>query len=81
MLKVRLYINRSYTQWYTTCLLALHGLIALMSVPIIAHFASKMSNRKMPRLACLAGSLTGSSITAAAPWGSMVAGILLKLLG
>ncbi|KAA8643943.1 uncharacterized protein ATNIH1004_008139 [Aspergillus tanneri] len=29
-----------------------------------------MSNRKMPRLACLAGSLTGSSITAAAPWGA-----------
>ncbi|KAE8393451.1 MFS general substrate transporter [Aspergillus alliaceus] len=64
MLEVRLNIDPSETQWYTTALLTLHGLVALVVAPPIAHFTDKTPNRKTPFLISLAASLVGTYLVA-----------------
>ncbi|KAB8231381.1 MFS general substrate transporter [Aspergillus alliaceus] len=66
MLEVRLNIDPSETQRYTTALLALHGLVALVVAPPIAYFTDKTPNRKVPFLVSLAVSLTGTYLIAIA---------------
>ncbi|KAF5865980.1 hypothetical protein ETB97_001558 [Aspergillus alliaceus] len=66
MLEVRLNIDPSETQQYTTALLALHGLVALVVAPSIAYFTDKTPNRKVPFLISLAVSLTGTYLIAIA---------------
>ncbi|PKX88613.1 MFS transporter [Aspergillus novofumigatus IBT 16806] len=66
MLEVRLNIDPSETQRYTTALLTLHGLVALVVAPPIAHFTDKTPNRKAPFLISLAASLVGTYLIAIA---------------
>ncbi|PLB44415.1 MFS general substrate transporter [Aspergillus steynii IBT 23096] len=66
MLEVRLNVDPSETQWYTNALLTLHGLVALMAAPPIAHFTDKTPNRKGPFLIALAASLAGTYLIAIA---------------
>ncbi|KAF4205490.1 hypothetical protein CNMCM6805_006236 [Aspergillus fumigatiaffinis] len=66
MLEVRLNIDPSETQRYTTALLTLHGLVALVVAPPIAHFTDKIPNRKTPFLVSLVASLAGTHLIAIA---------------
>jgi hypothetical protein len=59
MIEDRLHLDPSKTQGFTTSLLPLHGFVSLVSGPLIAHYADKTPNRKVPFLAALAGSLIG----------------------
>lgn len=67
MLDTRLHIDPSQTQHFTNVLLSSHGLISLVSAPIIARFADRTPNRKVPLLICLAVSLTGTILVACTP--------------
>lgn len=60
MIEDRLHIDASKSQNITTALLSLHGLIALVFAPIIAHFADKTPKRKLPLLISLAGCFVGT---------------------
>ncbi|KAJ5126633.1 MFS transporter [Penicillium atrosanguineum] len=64
MLEDRLQLPPSQTQWLTTALLTSHGFFAMASAPIIAHFADKTSDRKVPLLLALAGCATGTLLVA-----------------
>lgn len=64
MLEDRLQLPPSQTQWLTTALLTGHGFVAMVSAPIIAHFADKTSDRKVPLLLALAGCATGTLLVA-----------------
>ncbi|KAJ6091490.1 hypothetical protein N7467_003459 [Penicillium canescens] len=57
----------SKTQNITTALLSLHGFIALIYAPIIAHFAYKTPKRKLPLLISLAGCLVGTLLLRLTP--------------
>lgn len=72
MLEVRLNIDPSETQRYTTALLTLHGLVALVVAPPIAHFADKTPKRKGPFLISLAASLAGTYLIAIASSGEVL---------
>ncbi|KAJ6137178.1 hypothetical protein N7471_003664 [Penicillium samsonianum] len=67
MIEDRLHIDPSQTQNITTALLSLHGFIALISAPIIAHFADKSSSRKFPLLISLAGCFVGTVLLSLTP--------------
>ncbi|CAI7595824.1 unnamed protein product [Penicillium crustosum] len=67
MLEGRLHVDPSQTQNITTALLSLHGLIALISAPIIAHFADKTPKRKLPLLISLIGCLVGTLLLSFTP--------------
>lgn len=67
MLEERLHVDPSQTQNLTTSLLSFHGLIALISAPVIAHYADKSSNRKTPFLISLAGCFVGTIILSLTP--------------
>lgn len=69
MIEDRLHIDPSQTQNITTALLSLHGFIALISAPIIAHFADKSSSRKFPLLISLAGCFVGTVLLSLTPSG------------
>lgn len=69
MIEVRLRLPPSQTQWLTTALLTTHGFVSVASAPIIAHFADKTSNRKVPLLLALAGCLVGTLLLAICPSG------------
>lgn len=64
MLEDRLHLPSTQTQWLTTALLTTHGFIAMASAPIIAHFADKTSDRRMPLLLALTGCALGTLLVA-----------------
>ncbi|RAL16781.1 MFS general substrate transporter [Aspergillus homomorphus CBS 101889] len=64
MIEVRLGIDPSETQRYTTALLSLHGFLGVIAAPIIAHFADKTPNRKLPLLLALGGCFVGTTLVA-----------------
>ncbi|KAJ5904773.1 uncharacterized protein N7473_001689 [Penicillium subrubescens] len=64
MIEKRLSLDQSRTQPLSAALLAVHGFFALISAPIIAHFADKSPNRKVPLLIALAGCFTGTLLIA-----------------
>lgn len=67
MLEVRLKIDPSQTQSLTSSLLAIHGFMTLVAAPIIAHFADKTSNRRMPLLIALVACAAGTVLVACTP--------------
>lgn len=60
IVEVRLQLDESHTQRFTTAILATHGLASLISAPVIAHFADKTSNRRIPLLVSLVGCIIGT---------------------
>ncbi|KAF7917623.1 uncharacterized protein EAE98_010039 [Botrytis deweyae] len=64
MLQERLHINQSQIQIFTSAVLALHGALAMLSSPIIGHFADKSSNRKLWLLFSLAWCIIGTGMVA-----------------
>lgn len=64
MIEGRLQLPSTQTQWLTTALLTTHGFIAMASAPIIAHFADKTPDRRMPLLLALAGCALGTLLVA-----------------
>ena len=64
MLEARLRMDASSTQRMTTAVLTVHGFVSLVSAPIIAHFADKTPNRKIPLLLALAGCFAGTVLVA-----------------
>jgi MFS family permease len=69
MIEVRLRLPPAQTQRFTTALLTTHGFVSIVSAPVVAHFADKTSNRKLPLLIALAGSLVGTFLLAICPSG------------
>ncbi|EEQ34560.1 membrane transporter [Microsporum canis CBS 113480] len=67
MLEVRLKIDPSQTQSLTSSLLAIHGFMTLVAAPIIAHFADKTSNRRIPLLIALVACAAGTVLVACTP--------------
>ena len=67
MLEVRLALDPSRTQSLTTALLTTHGVFSLVFAPIIAHFADKTPNRKIPLLISLVGCFVGTALVALTP--------------
>lgn len=64
MLEGRLHLDPSRTQPLTSTLFTVHGFFGLISAPIIAHFADKSPNRKIPLLIALAGCFVGTLMIA-----------------
>ncbi|PYI16067.1 putative MFS transporter [Aspergillus violaceofuscus CBS 115571] len=64
MIEVRLGIDPSETQRYMTTLLSMHGFLGIVAAPIIAHFADKTPNRKIPLLLALGGCFVGTGLVA-----------------
>lgn len=60
MIEERLQLDSSRTQRFTTSLLSIHGFVSLASAPLIAHYADKTPNRKIPFLLAISGSLLGT---------------------
>lgn len=56
----RLQLDASHTQRFTTAILTTHGLASLIFAPVIAHFADKTSNRRIPLLVSLVGCIIGT---------------------
>lgn len=67
MLEDRLQIHSSRTQSLTSAILAIHGAVAIVTGPIIGHFADQSSNRKTSLLYSLWASLVGTVLVACAP--------------
>lgn len=66
MLEGRLQLDPSRTQPLTSTLFTVHGFVGLVSAPIIAHFADKTQDRKIPLLIALAGCFAGTLMVALA---------------
>ncbi|OJJ88496.1 MFS transporter [Aspergillus glaucus CBS 516.65] len=64
MLEGRLHLDPSRTQPLTSTLFTVHGFFGLISAPVIAHFADKSPNRKIPLLIALAGCFVGTLMIA-----------------
>ena len=67
MLEDRLQVHSSRTQSLTSAILAIHGAVAIVTGPIIGHFADQSSNRKTSLLYSLSASLVGTVLVACAP--------------
>lgn len=67
MLEDRLHVDSSRTQFLTSAILAIHGAVAIVTSPIIGHFADQSSNRKTSLLYSLSASLVGTVMVACAP--------------
>lgn len=67
MLEVRLAIDPSETQHYITTLLTIHGLLSIISAPLIGHFADKTPHRKIPLMIGLGACLAGTVLIALTP--------------
>ncbi|KAJ5701247.1 MFS general substrate transporter [Penicillium malachiteum] len=67
MIEVRLQLPSSQTQRYTTALLATHGFFSIFAPPIVAHFADKTSDRKIPLVLCLVFCTIGTFLVAFTP--------------
>lgn len=59
-----MHLDPSRTQPLTSSLFTVHGFFGLVSAPIIAHFADKSPNRKIPLLIALAGCFVGTLMIA-----------------
>ncbi|KAI9646631.1 hypothetical protein NHQ30_004627 [Ciborinia camelliae] len=66
MLQERLNIASSQTQMLTSAVLALHGALAMISSPIIGHFADKSLNRQFWLLFSLGWCIIGTCMVAGA---------------
>ena len=64
MVEVRLQLPDTQTQRITTVILTTYGFVSMVSAPIIAHFADKTSNRRVPLLLALVGCLVGTLLVA-----------------
>ncbi|KAE8144461.1 major facilitator superfamily domain-containing protein, partial [Aspergillus avenaceus] len=64
MLEIRLRLDPSKTQRFTTAIMTSHGFISLVAAPVIAHYADKTPNRKIPLLISLGVCLTGTLLIA-----------------
>jgi len=64
MVEVRLSLPQSQTQHLATTLLTTHGLVSVVSAPIIAYFADKTPNRKIPLFLALAGCFVATFLLA-----------------
>ena len=69
MVETRLKKDPSRVQGLTAELLSLHGLFSVISSPVIAHFADKVSNRKVPLIIAILGSVAGTYLVALCPSG------------
>ncbi|TGO83535.1 hypothetical protein BPOR_0630g00040 [Botrytis porri] len=64
MLQKRLHVDRSQIQIFTSAVLALHGALAMLSSPIIGHFADKSPNLKFWLLCSLLWCIIGTCMVA-----------------
>lgn len=64
MLRTRLHVNQAKIQELTSLVLAVHGIVSVVSGPIIGHFADKVSNRKLPLLLSLVACTVGTGMVA-----------------
>ncbi|KAJ5800087.1 uncharacterized protein N7518_002155 [Penicillium psychrosexuale] len=64
MLRTRLHENQFRIQELTSLVLAVHGIVSVVSGPIIGHFADKTSNRKLPLLLSLVVCMIGTGMVA-----------------
>ena len=55
------------TQYLTSVLLGIHGLVSLLSTPFVAHVADNMPNRKIPLLGSSAVCVVGTILMAWTP--------------
>ncbi|KAJ5128675.1 hypothetical protein N7476_007294 [Penicillium atrosanguineum] len=62
--RTRLHVNQAKIQELTSLVLAVHGMVSVISGPIIGHFADKTSNRKVPLLLSLFACTVGTSMIA-----------------
>lgn len=67
ILEERLHIDPSYMQPLISAILAVHGIVAIVTSPIVGHFADQSPSRKTPLLLSLAGCLGGTVLVACAP--------------
>ncbi|RAL17045.1 putative MFS transporter [Aspergillus homomorphus CBS 101889] len=66
MLQTRLHVSQVKIQQLTSLVLAVHGIVSVVSGPIIGHFADKSSNRKLPLLLSLIACFIGTGMVAGA---------------
>lgn len=66
MLQERLLVDIAHVQFYISAVLAVYGLVCMITGPIVGHFSDKSSNRKSPMLLALAGSMVGTFLLASA---------------
>lgn len=66
MLQERLHLDQAWIQELTSLVLAVHGIISVVSGPIIGHFADQSSNRKIPLLFSLFACIFGTGMVAGA---------------
>ncbi|KAJ5570096.1 major facilitator superfamily domain-containing protein [Penicillium hispanicum] len=64
MIEVRLGLDAARIQTWTTALLSIHGLISVVSAPIIAHFADKTPKKQISLLFAVSGGLVGTILVA-----------------
>lgn len=67
MLEGRLHIEPSKTQALVSSLLAIHGILSMVSGPIIGHFADKTSKKKILLVVSVAGYMPGTVLIACTP--------------
>ena len=67
MLEDRLHVDPSQTQSLTSAILAIHGVVAIVTAPIVGHFADQSPSRKLPLLLSLAACIVGTVLVACAP--------------
>ncbi|TEY32551.1 hypothetical protein BOTCAL_0727g00020 [Botryotinia calthae] len=67
MLQERLHVDQSQIQIFTSAVLALHGALAMLSSPIIGHFADENPKRKFWLLCSLVWCIIGTCMVAITP--------------
>lgn len=78
-----LQVDPSHTQPLTSAILGIHGAVAIVTGPIIGHFADHSPSRKTPLLHSLSGCLVGTVLVACAPslWMLFLGRILQGIAG
>ena len=66
MLQERLHVKQSEIQELTSLVLAVHGIVSVVSGPIIGHLADKVPNRKIPLLLSLLACIVGTGMVSGA---------------
>lgn len=66
MLEIRLGVPHAQLQTLTSLILAVHGMVSVVSGPIIGHFADKISSRKIPLQISLLACICGTGMVAGA---------------
>ncbi|CAG8909808.1 unnamed protein product [Penicillium egyptiacum] len=64
MLRTRLHVSEGNIQELTSLMLAVHGMVSVVSGPIIGHFADKTPSRKLPLLLSLVACTVGTGMVA-----------------